>query len=96
MKTAGIVHLPSFGIVLTIFTGLQKEFGELVSRPRKKLHPHSVVAPRYNRLRRNTQDAEEIVNSVIDPVARSRWGFTAPAISQLHKNCNKTHTPKLY
>jgi hypothetical protein len=58
MKTAGIVHLPSFGIVLTIFTGLQREFGGVSFKARKKLHPHSVVALRYNRLRRNTQNAK--------------------------------------
>jgi hypothetical protein len=32
MKTAGIVHLPSFGFILTIFTGYKVNSVELVSQ----------------------------------------------------------------
>jgi hypothetical protein len=58
MKTAGIVHLPSFGFILTIFTGYKGNSGELVSERAKKLHPHSVVDLRYNYLRGRTYNAE--------------------------------------
>jgi hypothetical protein len=50
MKTAGIVHLSSFGFILTIFTGYKGNSGELVSeRAKKKLHPHSVIDLRSKR-----------------------------------------------
>jgi hypothetical protein len=51
MKTAGIVHLPSVGFILTIFTGYKGNPGELVSGRAKKLHPQSVIDLRSKRKR---------------------------------------------
>jgi len=62
MKTVGIVHLPSFGFILTIFTGYKGNSGELVSgRAKKELHPQSVIDLRSKRKKHTLKPLLQIV-----------------------------------
>jgi hypothetical protein len=92
MKTVGIVHLPSFGFILTIFTGYKGNSGELVSGHAKNFIRIQSLTCAITICEEVPTTPREIVNrrnSAADPAARCRRYLTATANIQLHKNASK-------